>query len=93
MADKYPGDQVCSNRPDCAPCRDVLASSRPVRVDSVPGIPVRRFFGPLQGPEPDLEYEVEHDASARTIAEYGAAAVWMAALSAACVAGVILYLQ
>lgn len=92
MADKCPGDEVCSDQLDCAACRDVLASSMPVRAGSAPGIPVRRY-GVLLPPEPDLEYEVEADVSARTIAEYGAAAVWMAALSAACVAGVILYLN
>jgi hypothetical protein len=92
MASKCAGDEVCSAQLDCASCRDVLSSSRPVRAGSAPGIPVRRF-GELQPFEPDLEYEVEHDASARTIAEYGAAAVWMAALSAACVAGVVLYVS
>lgn len=92
MADKCPGHDVCSDQLDCGSCRDVLSSSRPFRAGSAPGIPVRRF-GAFQPPEPELEYEVEPDPSARTIAEYGAAAVWMAALSAACVAGVILYLH
>jgi hypothetical protein len=91
MADKCPAGDVCSEQLDCAPCRDSLAASRPVPAASAPGIPVRRF-GTLPLPEPDFAYEVEPDASARTIAEYGAAAVWMAALSAACVAGVVLYL-
>lgn len=90
MASRCVGNEVCSDARDCAPCRDVLASGRSVAVGSAVDIPVRRF-GTLQPPDEDLAYEVEADPAARTIAEYGAAAVWMAALSAACVAGLVLY--
>lgn len=92
MASKCPGDEVCSADVDRAPCRDVLSSGRAIRTGSAPGIPVRRF-GTLQIHEEELAYEVESDASARTIAEYGAAAVWTAGLSVACIAGVVLYLS
>jgi hypothetical protein len=90
MTGRCLGKQVCTVDEHCAPCRDALSSMRPSAIGS-PAIPVRRF-GTLPPVEDDLAYEVMRDeVSARTIAEHGAAAVWMAALSAACLAGVLLY--
>jgi hypothetical protein len=55
-------------------------------------IPVRRFGIAPPPPEEDLCYEVETQASAaRTIGERGAVAVWLGALTAACVAAFLLY--
>ena len=82
--------QVCAADGLCLACRETLAVGRPRLIGSA-AIPVRRF-GAVPPPEEDLAYDVLHDEeSARTIAEHGAAAVWVAGLSAACVAGLLLY--
>jgi hypothetical protein len=67
------------------------AGDRHVAGTGTADIPVRRFGTPPPLEE-DLAYEVMRDEiSARTIGEHGAAAVWMAALSAACITGFLLY--
>jgi hypothetical protein len=55
-------------------------------------IPVRRYGMVPPPPEEDLCYEVEPQApEVGTIAERGAIAVWLGALTAACIAAFLLY--
>ena len=88
MADKCLGVKVCRAGTQCVACRETLAAMRPI---GTAAIPVRRFGTPPV-PDDDLAYEVMRDEfTARTIAEHGAAAIWMAALSAACIGALVLY--
>lgn len=84
-------EHVCPREADPGASQDILRSSPLRPAVPLPDIPVRRF-GSVPPLEDDIAYEVVQDAAAaRTIAEYGSAAVWMAGLSVACLAGLALY--
>ena len=86
------GEQVCKKDEHCSTCRAVLEAEDPCVDLSLPGIPVRRYgtVPPLED-EPVWQVEALPAEGPRTIAEYGGAAVFLAALGAAAVAGCLLY--
>ena len=87
-------EQGCTGEGACGACRDALERAS-VRSIGTPEIPVRRYGRVPQPPEYESVWEVEPGAAAppRTIGEYGAVAVFLAALGAAALAGCVLYLH
>lgn len=86
------GEPVCGAGEHCAACRAVLDAQDPFVIVSQPGIPVRRFgtVPPLED-EPVWQVETLAAGNPRTIGEYGGTAVFLAAIGAAAVAGLLLY--
>ena len=105
MTEQCRGEQVCGSDGHCVESHAVREPAATRSVGSRPDIPVRRYGTVPPFPEENESvWEIEAEERAeplrlavatapRTIAEYGGTAVLLAALSAAALAGCVLYLH